>query len=395
MEEKTQAMRDVQFFGEEGGVVPTIDVAATSTFLNPTDMERTFHGELPSCYLYSRHMNPTVNMFGRKLAAMDGMPAALGVSSGMAAIYCALTQLLPKGGHVISSRTVYGGTYALFQNILPQHGIEVTFADTGDLQAVAKAFTAKTKVVYTETMSNPLLNISDIQGLKEICRGYDAKLVVDNTFTPLIVSPAQWGADVIVYSCTKYVSGNADLIAGAIVSNEGFIQQLIDINQGMVMLTGPAMDPRIAHELYMRLDHLPVRMRAHSESALALAQALEKNEIKVLYPGLPSHRGHAQLKTMMNKEFGFGGMVAVDLGTQARAFELAAKLQEQKFGLYAVSLGFSRTLMSCPSVTTSSEIPLDEQKAMGLSPGLLRLSIGFAGHTPTMIQRFLECYKTL
>lgn len=395
MEDGIQALRDIQHFGEEGGVVPTIDLAATSTFLNPTDMEKTFHGELPSCYLYSRHMNPTVNMFGKKLAALDGMGAALGVSSGMAAIYCALTQLMPDGGHIVSSRTVYGGTYALFKNILPKCGITVSLVDASDLDAIKAAITPQTRTVYVETMSNPLLNISDLKGISAICRARGLKLVVDNTFAPVMVTPGKWGADVVVYSCTKYISGGADLIAGAIVSSEEFIQQLIDINAGMVMLTGPAMDPRIAHELYMRLDHLPVRIQAHSRCAQALAECLSENGLKVIYPGLKTHPDHQLFKSMMNEEFGFGGMMAVDMGTQARAFELAAKLQEKKFGLYAVSLGFSRTLMSCPSVTTSSEIPDAEQKTMGLSPGLLRLSIGFTGHTPTMAQRFLECYRSL
>ncbi len=146
----------------------------------------------------------------------------------------------------------------------------------------------------------------------------------------------------------------------------------------MVMLTGPIMDARIAHKLYTRLDHLGVRMMGHAKSAEFLAEALKVENLPVIYPGLKSHQDHALFKTILNEGYGFGGMMTIDLGTSERALKLAHRLQEEKFGLYAVSLGFSRTLMSCPSISTSSEIPESEQKAMGLSPGLLRLSIGLS-----------------
>lgn len=390
-----QDVRDVQHFGEEGGVVPVIDVAATSTFLNPEDMEKAFHGEIQGCYLYSRHSNPSVNAFGRKLAALEGMEAALGVASGMAAISSAIHQLMPDGGHLISSRTVYGGTYALFQNLLPRSGIAVTFVETESLEAVERAITPETRVIYTETMSNPLLRVSNLAGLSQLCRRRGIKLVVDNTFTPVIVTPGRFGADVVVYSCTKYISGASDLIAGAIVGTEAFIASLIDVNHGVVMLTGPVMDPRVAHELYLRLDHLPIRMAAHSRSAQYLAEKMRAGDVPVIYPGLDNHEHHALLSSQMNAAYGFGGMIAVDCGTVKRAMRLAARLQQEKFGLYAVSLGFSRTLMSCPSVSTSSEIPVEEQAKMKLSPGLLRLSIGFVGNDETLSQRFLAAWREL
>ncbi|MCM2277872.1 MAG: aminotransferase class I/II-fold pyridoxal phosphate-dependent enzyme [Oligoflexia bacterium] len=388
-----QAIRDTQHFGEEGGVVPVIDVASTSTFMHPEDMEKAFHGEIHGCYLYSRHSNPSVVMLGQKLAALEGMEAALGVASGMAAVHAAITQLLPQGGHIVSSRTVYGGTYALFNNILPRYGIEVTLVDMDDLAQVERAITPRTKILYTETMSNPVLRIADLPGLSALCRKRNLKLVVDNTFTPLVVSPARYGADVIIHSCTKYISGASDLIGGAIVSSQEFIDSLIDVNTGMVMLTGPVMDPRVAHELYHRLDHLPIRMEAHSRSAAFMAKGMRDAGIPVAYPGLPEHPDHALLKSLMNPGFGFGGMMAVDCRTPERAVKLAKLLQDRKFGLYAVSLGFSRTLMSCSSVTTSSEIPPEEQEKMHLSPGLLRLSIGFTGNDGVMLERFLSCYR--
>lgn len=393
IKDPSQALRDIQDFGEQGGVVPVIDVAATSTFMDPADMERVFNGELAGCYLYSRHSNPTVDAFGKKLAALDGMEAGLGLSSGMAAINCTLRQLMPQGGHIVASKTIYGGTYALMQNIFPQSGITVSFVDTNDLAAVAAAVTSKTRVIYTETVSNPMLRIAPLAGLKDICRQHDLAFVVDNTFTPAIVQPAKFGADVIVYSCTKYISGGADMMAGAVVASRKFIDSLIDINFGMVMLTGPAMDARIAHELYLRLYHLPVRMAAHSRSALAFASALSAEKVPAIYPGLSSHPDHEVIREMHNAAYGYGGMVVVDCGSASRAFELASALQKEKFGLYAVSLGFTRTLISCPAVSTSSEIPEDDRERMGLSAGLLRMSIGIIGDDATMIARFMDCWK--
>jgi methionine-gamma-lyase len=349
---------------------------------------------MSGCYLYSRQSNPTVKMFGEKLAAQEGMEAALGVASGMAAIYATVRQLLPDGGHLVCSRTVYGGTYALFQNLLPKIGIEVTFVDTQDLKKIEAAITPKTKALYVETMSNPLLRVADLSKMSAICKKRNIKLVVDNTFTPLIVTPSKWGADVVVYSCTKYISGASDLMAGAIVSSQSFINELIDINHGIVMLTGPVMDAAIAHDLYLRLDHLPIRMKAHSQCAEHLAKRLSEEKIPAVYPGLKTHPDQNVFHQLRNSEFGYGGMLAVDCGDSYRAMKLATKLQDEKFGLYAVSLGFSRTLMSCPSVSTSSEIPENEQVEMGLSRGLLRLSIGYVGDNEIMTDRFLTCYRS-
>lgn len=403
-----QDIRDIQHFGEEGGVVPVIDVASTSTFLDPADMERTFQGEMPGCYLYSRHSNPTVNIFGKKIAAMEGAPAALGVASGMSAIACTIDQIFRnetlrtgktgKGssdGHLVSSNTVYGGTYALFKNLLPSRGIEVSFVDISDLDLVERTLRAETRILYVETLSNPLLTLSDLRALSLIAKKKGIKLVVDNTFTPLMIRPLSLGADVVIHSCTKYISGSSDFIAGAIVGSEEFIASLIDVNQGSVMLSGPVMDPRVAHELYLRMDHLPVRMAAHGKMAEYLAGRMAEIKIPVIYPSLPAYPQSRLIREVVNPNYGFGGILTIDCGTSDRARILATKLQDEKFGLYAVSLGFSRTLMSCSAKSTSSEIPEDEQKAIGLSPGLLRFSIGYIGDPETMWSRFLKCWKAV
>lgn len=392
-----QAIRDIQHFGEEGGVVPVIDVASTSTFLDPQDMERTFMGELQGCYLYSRHSNPTVNIFGKKMAAMEGAEAALGLSSGMAAIACTIDQIFLNEsagkGHLITSQTVYGGTYALFKNILPSRGIEVSFVNINDLKSVEAAIRPDTKIIYAETLSNPLLAVSDLKALASICKKHKLKLVVDNTFTPMIVQPLLHGADVVIHSCTKYISGSSDFIAGAIAGKQDFISSLIDVNHGSVMLTGPVMDPRVAHELYLRMDHLGIRMSAHSKMALFLAERMHQEGLPVIYPGLENHPQHKLMKEMGCGQFGYGGILTLECPDADAARVLATKLQNDKFGLYAVSLGFSRTLMSCSAKSTSSEIPEDERKKMGLAEGLLRFSIGYTGDASVMWDRFINCYK--
>lgn len=392
-----QSIRDVQHFGEEGGVVPVIDVASTSTFLDPKDMEKTFSGELQGCYLYSRHSNPTVNIFGRKMAAMEGAEAALGVASGMAAIACTVEQIFlneSQGkGHLIASQTVYGGTYALFKNILPARGIQTTFVNINNLAEVEASITSETKVIYTETLSNPLLTVCDLKALAKICKKHNLKLVVDNTFAPMMVQPLLHGADVVVHSCTKYISGSSDFIAGAIVGSHQFVSSLIDVNHGSVMLTGPVMDPRVAHELYLRMDHLGIRMEAHSKTAQFLAEKMKAEGLKVIYPGLKDHPQHQLLKELSGRDL-FGGILTLECKDADAARILATKLQDEKFGLYAVSLGFSRTLMSVSAKSTSSEIPEEERKKMGLAEGLLRFSIGYSGDPQVMWERFVKCYQT-
>lgn len=395
MKHPGQDIRDVQHFGEEGGVVPVIDVASTSTFLNPEDMEKTFTGEIQGCYLYSRHSNPTVNIFGKKIAAMEGAEAAVGVSSGMAAISSAIDQVFLNAGkvkgHIVAARTVYGGTYALFKNILPNKGISISFVDITNLQEVEEAISDETLIMYAETLSNPLLSATDIEALSKLCKKKKITLMIDNTFAPMLARPIALGADIVVHSCTKYISGSSDCIAGAILGTKEFISSLIDVNKGVVMLGGPVMDPRIAHELYLRLDHLGVRMKAHSDAALFFARKMREKKLPVIYPGLEEHPQHELVKRIFHPQYGYGGILTLECEDSNKARDLAMKLQDEKFGLYAVSLGFSRTLMSCSAKSTSSEIPEDEQKKMGISAGLLRFSMGYTGDLEIMWKRFLNC----
>jgi methionine-gamma-lyase len=377
-------------FGEHGGVTPSISRSSTFTVMDPATMPEIFGGrrgpEEGGCFLYSRHFNPTVDILARYLAAMENTEAALCTASGMSAIACTLLQLCQKGDHIISSDTIYGGTHALLSDIFPQMGIETTFLDCRDLAAVRAAIRDNTRALYVETLGNPTLKIADIPGLSQICRGNGLCLVVDNTFSPMMVSPAVLGADIVVYSLTKFVNGASDLLGGAVCAEKAMIHRLMNLHTGRAMLLGPTMDPRSAFDVIQRLPHLALRMKEHSRRAMIIAEHLQALGVAVTYPGLTSHPQHGLLVSMINQGYGFGGMLTIDCESAQTAEAFLSYLQnEEDFGYIAVSLGYYDTLMSCSSTTTSSEIDAAEQAKMGLSPGLVRISVGYSGNLQTRL----------
>jgi methionine-gamma-lyase len=384
-------------FGEHGGVNMSIEASTTYTVLRAGTMPSIFHGERgpeQGCYLYGRNFNPTVYVLGRQLASLEGTEGAYATASGMSAIAGTVMELCGQGDHIVSSDTIYGGTFALFSHYLPaKMGLGVDFVPMTDHRAVEAAFTEKTKVLYVETLSNPTLTVADIPALAEIAHARGAKLVVDNTFCPLIVSPAQLGADVVVHSLTKFISGASDIIAGAICGSKELIIRLMDVNTGSLMLLGPTMDPHTAFQLSLRLPHLGIRMAEHSRRAMVFAERLEEMGVRVLYPGLSTHPQHELLARMVNPGFGYGGILDVDMETQERANRLMEVLQNKdRFGLIAVSLGYFETLMSCSSISTSSELTQAEQEKAGISPGLVRISVGITG---TLEQRWSQLVDAL
>lgn len=380
-------------FGEHGGVNMSIEASTTFTVLEAHTMPDIFHGlrgpDVGGCYLYGRHFNPTVYALGRALAALEGTEAGYCTASGMSAISATILQLCGPGDHVVASGVLYGGTWALLRDFLPARtGLSTTFVDVTDLAAVERAFTPRTRVLYVESFSNPLLEVADIPALAALAHRKGAQLVVDNTFTPLVIRPAVHGADVVVHSMTKFLSGASDIIAGAVCASKEFIAKLMDVNHGALMILGPTMDPRVAFDLSLRLPHLGIRMQEHGRRAQLFAERCEARRLAVRYPGLPSHPQHAVARRLAHPEFGFGGVFALDLGTTERAFAFIERLQnEQNFGWIAVSLGYFDTLMSVSASSTSSEIPEEDQRQAGLSPGLVRISIGYTG---TLDQRWRQ-----
>ncbi len=391
----SDAIQDFLVFGEFGDVNPSITDSSTFTFMSPDKMEELFDHEIEGCFLYSRHWNPTNKYLSDALARMEDCEAAQAKASGMAAISSTILQLCGAGDEVISSRTIYGGTYAFFKNFLPRLGITVHFVDLADLDKVRSLINHRTRVIYCESLSNPLLEVADLPTLSSLCKEHDLKLVVDNTFTPMILSPIRLGADVVVHSMTKFINGTSDCVAGAVCASSDFIHQLTDINAGGSMLLGAVLDSTRAASILKNLHSLHLRMRQHSANAMFLAERLTELGLRVYYPGLPDHPQHALLTGMMNPGYGYGGMLALDAGTLEKANELMTRMQQEKVGYLAVSLGYFKTLFSGPGHSTSSEIPLEEREAMGLSDGLVRFSVGLDNDIQLSFDRIKLCLSDI
>jgi methionine-gamma-lyase len=388
-------IQDLQYFGEFGGVNPSISDSSTYTFLSAKTMFDTFEGNAEGCYLYSRHSSPMNLYLGQALAAMEGTESANVAASGMGAITPVLLQLCAAGDEIVSSRTIYGGTYAFMKNMLPKWNINTRFVDITKLDQVAAAITPNTKVLYCETVSNPLLEVADIEALAVIAKMHNIKLVVDNTFSPLSVAPAKLGADIVIHSLTKFINGSSDTVGGVVCASQDFINDLKNVNDGASMLLGPTMDSLRAASILKNLRTLHIRMKQHSHNAMYLAQKFEADGLKVVYPGLASHPSHELYAKMINPEYGFGGMMTIDVGSLDKANELMELMQNRNLGYLAVSLGFYKTLFSAPGSSTSSEIPLEEQKAMGLTDGLIRFSIGLDNDIERTYQMMKQCMAAL
>jgi methionine-gamma-lyase len=385
-------------FGEHGGVNLSIETSATFTVLEAGKMPALFEGrEGPKggCFLYGRHFNPTVMVLARHLAALEATPHAYCTASGMAAISGALLHACDAGDHVVAGQALYGGTWALLHDFLPRKAnVQTSFVDLSDLGAVRAAFKKETRVLYCETVSNPTLRVADLSALAAIAHEHGARLIVDNTFSPLTVTPALHGADVVIHSLTKFINGASDIVAGCVCADGDFIDGMYDLHTGSLMLLGPAMDPRAAYEVATRLPNLGLRMTAHAERALAYAQRLEALGAKVVYPGLTSHPDHALFKKLANPGYGAGGLLSVDFGSAARASRFMEHLQNtEDFGYMAVSLGFSDTLMSASASSTSSELDEGALKAAGISPGWVRLSAGYTGRLEDRLAQLERGYR--
>lgn len=385
-------------FGEHGGVNMSIEASATFTVMEPETMRRMFSGELGpdrDFFIYSRHFNPTVLNLSRHMAALEFTEAAYCTSSGMAAISSVLLQLVSSGGHMVASTALYGGTHALLTHFLPRAcNITTTFVDINDLEMVKNAMVlGQTKVLYFESVSNPTLSVANIPELSRVAHEKGVKVVVDNTFAPMVISPARLGADVVVHSISKFISGGADIIAGAVCGPASLVNSMMDLHQGTLMLLGPTMNAKVAFELSERIPHLGLRMKEHCHRAFVFATRMKKLGLKVIYPGLEDHPNHNLLKSFGNKDYGFGGLLCIDMETEERANRLMNHLQNTtQFGLMAVSLGYYETLMSCSGSSTSSELNAEEKALAGISPGLVRMSIGYLG---TLEQRWSQFEKAL
>tara|TARA_R110002051_G_scaffold323938_1_gene419221 strand:+ start:5352 stop:6569 length:1218 start_codon:yes stop_codon:yes gene_type:complete len=388
-------LQDLQYFGEYGGVNPSISDSSTYTFISAKTMFDTFEGNTEGCYLYSRHSSPSNLYLGEALAALEGTETANVYGSGMGAITAVILQMCNSGDHIVSSRTIYGGTYAFMKNFLKKFNIKVSFVDTTSIEAIENAITDTTKMIYCEAVSNPLLEVANIAAISKLAKKHELPLVVDNTFSPLSVAPGKLGADIVIHSLTKFINGTSDCVAGVVCGTTDFCLSLKDVNSGAGMLLGSTLDSLRASSILKNMRTLHIRMKKHSENALYLAEKFEQDGLKVSYPGLASHPGHQTMKTQMNPEYGYGGLLTLNVGSLENANALMELMQEKNLGYLAVSLGFYKTLFSAPGTSTSSEIPLEEQIEMGLSEGLIRFSIGLDNDIQRTYKTMKGCMEQL
>ena len=388
-------IQELKQFGEFGGVNPSITDSSTFTFLKTDTMEELFDHELEGCFLYSRHWNPSNRYLAEAMAAMEGTESAWVTASGMSAITAVIFQLCNSGDHIIASRTNYGGTFAFLKNYLPKFNIQVSFVDITKPEGIPSQIQSNTRLIYCESVDNPLLEIANIPLLSRIADQYNIKLVVDNTFAPMILSPAKLGAHIVVYSLTKFINGKNDCVAGAICANHDFINALSDINCGTLMLLGPVLDSLRASSILKNLHTLHIRMKQHSKNASYLARELEKMGISVFYPGLQSHPQHELMTEIMNEEYGYGGMLAIDIEPSDKAKLFMEAMQKHDVGYLAVSLGYFKTLFSHPGRSTSSELPKEFQHEIGLKEGLIRMSIGLDNNIHRTLNQIKKCLEII
>lgn len=385
--------QDFQVFGEFCGINPSITDSSTFTFMHPATMEKLFSEEVKGCYLYSRHLNPANENLSKALALIEGTESALVTGSGMGAITTTLMQICSAGDEIISHRVIYGGSYALMKNLLPKYGIKTHFVNTLDLEVVKSKINDKTKVIYCESLTNPMLEIPNLKALRKIADEHNLKLIVDNTFAPYCIKPYALGAHIVVHSLTKYINGASDALGGAVCGEHDFIASMMSVNDGTAMLFGPVLDSLRSSSILKNLRTLHIRMRQHSKNALYIAGKLEKLGVRVLYPGLLSHPQYEYAKEIFDSNYGFSGMITIDAQTTDMANNMLIRMQETAVGYFAVSLGYYKTLFSSPGRSTSSEIPEEEQIEQGMTPGLIRFSMGLDDDIERTYQRIEMCAR--
>ncbi len=358
--------------------VPPIYASSVYSFESFSDLEDVFDGKKTG-YIYARMGHPNASLLEETLSALEKTEAALVFSSGMAAITTAFLSAVEPGDHVVADRVLYGGTFSFIDGFLRKWGVEVTLVDTLDPDQVRKALLPRTKVIYLETISNPLMRVADIPTLAEIASSSGAMLFVDNTFaSPILCKPATMGADVVIHSLTKYINGHSDVTGGSIAGGRQFMEKASRLRSMM----GGSMSPFDAWLVQRGARTLHLRMVAHSANALHIARALEKHPqvIRVEYPGLERHPSYGMARKIL--EGGFGGMLSFEL----KGGEKAAARFVDALGLVDLvpSLASTSTIVSYPAKTSHRSLSEDQRAAVGISGGLLRLSAGVEPVEPVL-----------
>jgi O-succinylhomoserine sulfhydrylase len=321
-------------------------------------------------FIYARYGNPTVRMFEERIAALEGAEDGFATASGMAAVHGALAAMTQAGDHVVAARALFGSCLYVFEDVLARFGVQVTLVDGLDLDAWAQAITPNTKLVFFESISNPTLEVIDIEAVAKLAHAAGALVVVDNVFsTPVYSNAIPLGADVVIYSATKHIDGQGRGLGGVILGSKETIRSIVE---PFMKHTGGAMSPFNAWMMVKSLETLDLRVRAQVATATELAGLLEQRGdlARVIYPGLPSHPQFALTQAQM----GAGGTVlAIDVGSKVRAFLMINALEIM---LISNNLGDSKSIITHPATTTHQRLPQDQKDLLGIMPGLLRLSIG-------------------
>lgn len=365
----TLAVRAGQLRSPEAEHSEAMFLTSSYVFTSAADAAARFSGENPG-NVYSRYTNPTVRNFEERLAAMEGAEQAVATSSGMAAILALVMSLCSSGDHVVVSQSVFGTTVSLFDKYFKRFGIEVTYVSLADISGWEHACQINTKLFFLETPSNPLSELVDIAALATLAHSKNILLAVDNSFcTSVLQKPIQLGADIVIYSATKYIDGQGRCMGGALVGKEDHMKEMV----GFLRTAGPTMSPFNAWVFLKGLETLKLRMFAHSKSALEIAQWLEQQTgvEKVYYSGLASHPQHALAK---QQQQAFGAVLGFDVvGGKEAAWKV---VDATRLISITANLGDTKTTITHPATTTHGRLPPEARALAGINDGLLRLSVG-------------------
>ena len=370
MEKRTKAVHTGVRRSQYGEVSEAIFLTQGFVYDSAEHAEARFIESGPDEFIYARYGNPTVRMFEERMAALEGAEDGFATASGMAAVNGALTSMLKAGDHVVSARALFGSCLYILEEILPRYGVEVTFVDGTDLDAWQAAIRPDTAAVFFESMSNPTLEVIDIEAVARLAHEVGATVIVDNVFsTPVYSRAIEQGADVVVYSTTKHIDGQGRALGGIILGTEQYIRKTLE---PYLKHTGGSMSPFTAWMMLKGLETLDLRVRAQTESAGALAAALETRDDleRVIYPGSASHPQNE----LVARQIGAGGtMLAIDCGSKERAFKVINGLN-----VFTISnnLGDAKSIVTHPATTTHQRLSVEQRAELGITDGLIRISVG-------------------
>lgn len=371
LSQRTKAVHAGTRRSQYGEVSEAIFLTQGFVYDSAEQAEARFIDSGPDEFIYARYGNPTVAMFEDRIAALEGTEDAFATASGMAAVSGALMSMLKAGDHVVSARALFGSCLYVLEEILTRYGVDVTFVDGTSLAEWEAAIRSDTKVVFFESLSNPTLQVVDIEGVVQLAHAKGAKVVVDNVFTTPVWSKAvEQGADVIVYSATKHIDGQGRALGGVILGSRDYIRKTVE---PYMKHTGGSMSPFTAWIMLKGLETMALRVRAQTENATAIANALlgHAKLAQVIYPGLSSHPQNDLVKRQMTKG---GTVLSIDLvGGKEAAFRFLNALQ---VGVISNNLGDAKTILTHPATTTHQRLSDEQRDALGITAGLVRISVG-------------------